>query len=300
MKHQVSFGIKTTPSQTTYEELLRVWTEADAVPLIEHAWLWDHLVPLFGDPNGPAHEGWTTLAALAARTERLRLGLIVSSNRIRPPAVLAKMAATVDVISGGRLDFGIGVGGTHQPAANGVNPAIREYDAYGLTLVPPAEGIARLAETCELARRMWTEEVFDFDGPHLHLRGVRCEPKPIQRPGPPIMIGGWGGKTLRVVAEHADLWNIPGPPHNSVEFIKDRAAVLDAHCEALGRDPAEIVRSVQTHVSYADPATTRATVRELLAIGVTHVVLNLTLPFPAGVAQWVADEVIEPVLSGRA
>jgi len=144
-------------------------------------------------------------------------------------------------------------------------------------------------------RRMWTEDVVDFDGPHVTLRGARCEPRPVQRPGPPLLIGGWGDRTLRVVARHADVWNIPGPPHNPVGYIAERMRVLDAHCADLGRDPATLVRSVQTHVRYDDPAATRATVRELAAIGVGHIVLNLPLPFPQGVARWVADEIIAPV-----
>ena len=105
-----SFGILTAPSQVAYDDVLRVWREADSIPQIEHAWLFDHLMPIFGDPNGPAFEGWTLLSALAAQTERLRLGLLVTSNRFRPPAMLAKIAAGVDVISGGRLEFGIGAG----------------------------------------------------------------------------------------------------------------------------------------------------------------------------------------------
>src|SRR5271167_4070190 len=104
------FGIATAPQQVDYADILRVWREADTIPQIEHAWLFDHLMPIAGDPNGPIYEGWTLLSALAAQTERLRLGLLVTSNRIRPPAVLAKIAATVDIVSTGRLDFGIGVG----------------------------------------------------------------------------------------------------------------------------------------------------------------------------------------------
>src|SRR5436190_23425696 len=106
-----SFGIKTTPADVSYDEIRRVWLEADAIPEIDHAWLYDHLIPRVGDPSGPVYEGWTLLTALAVQTQRLRFGLIVTNNRIRLPSVLAKMAATLDVISGGRLDVGIGVGG---------------------------------------------------------------------------------------------------------------------------------------------------------------------------------------------
>ncbi|MDX3260171.1 LLM class flavin-dependent oxidoreductase [Streptomyces sp. MI02-2A] len=292
----VRFGIKTAPMHVSYDDIRRVWREADAVPEIEDAWLWDHLLPLVGPKDGQAHESWTLLAALAAQTERLRLGVLVTSNRIRPPAVLGKMASTVDVISGGRLVLGIGAGGTHQPAgAGGIpgdNPAVAEYEAYGLALVPPAEGVARLDETVRILRRMWTEDVFDFSGRHHRLKGTRCEPKPVQRPGPPLLIGGWGTRLLRVVAEHADIWNVPGPPHNGVEFIAERGRVLDAHCADLGRDPREITRSVQVLVSYDDPAATRATVDALVAAGMNHIVLNLPRPYPKGVARWLADEIV--------
>jgi alkanesulfonate monooxygenase SsuD/methylene tetrahydromethanopterin reductase-like flavin-dependent oxidoreductase (luciferase family) len=298
---EVTFGLKTTPVHTTYDDILRVWQEADGIPVIRDAWLWDHMLPLFGPPNGPIYEGWTLLSALAAQTERLRMGLLVSSNRIRPPAVLAKIAATIDVISRGRLVVGIGVGGTHQPAGAGgvagANPAIAEYAAYGLSLVSPGEGVARLDEACTIMKRMWNEDVFDFDGKYYQLSDVRCEPKPVQRGGPPILVGGWGDKTLRVAAEHADVWNIPGPPHNGAEYIRERIQVLDSHCRDIGRDPSEIERSVQTHVSYDDPAHTRAVIRELIDVGITHFALNLIMPFPDGVAKWAADEIISPVLA---
>ena len=201
---RVSFGIKTTPMNMTYDELVRIWRDADTVPAIEHAWLWDHLVPLRGPVTAPLHEGWTLLAALAAQTERLRLGLLVSSNRTRPPAVLAKMAATTDLISRGRLIFGIGVGGTRVRGDfrdwGGQNPAIREFEAYGVPLVTPVEGIAALAESCTIIRRMWTEaSPFDFDGRSYQLKGAICEPKPRRRP-------------LRVIAEHADIWTSPARP----------------------------------------------------------------------------------------
>src|SRR5947209_10971782 len=136
-----SFGIATAPQQVSYDDVRRVWQEADTIPQIEHAWLFDHLLPIGGDPNGPIFEGWTLLSALAAQTERLRLGLLVTSNRFRPPAMLAKIAATVDVVSGGRLDFGIGAGS--RPS---LPTASREYAAYGLPFHDSAYAVGSLAE----------------------------------------------------------------------------------------------------------------------------------------------------------
>ena len=288
-----SFGIKTSPANVGYHDILRVWQEADEIPEIEHAWLYDHLLPNIGgrvgDPAGPILEGWTLLAALAARTHRLRLGVLVTNNRIRRPAVLAKIAATVDVISNGRLDFGIGVGGL--PEAELIAP---EYDAFGIPIGRWRDAVAAFAESCTIIRRMWTEEVFDFAGEHHQLTGARCNPKPIQRPHPPIVIAGTGEATLRIAAEHADVWNVIGPPANDVEHLAQRSAALDEQCAAIGRDPLTITRSVQLPVSYGDPSGIRSTMRELVEVGFTHVVLNLPTPYPPHVAQWVADELIKP------
>jgi alkanesulfonate monooxygenase SsuD/methylene tetrahydromethanopterin reductase-like flavin-dependent oxidoreductase (luciferase family) len=289
---RLSFGFKTPPVHTDYSAILRTWQEADAIPVFEHGWLWDHFMPLFGDPGGATLEGWTLLAALAARTERLQLGLLVTGNAARPPAVLGKIAATVDAISGGRLVFGIGVGGT---ALNRPNQdlVLREYNGYGLPLVEPDEGIARLAETCVIVRRMWTEDVFDFTGEHYQLSGCRGAPRPTRRP--PVLIGGWGRRTLRVVAEHADIWNVPGPPHNTVDYLVGRSRVLDEHCAEIGRSPAEITRSAQVVVSMADPAATRSALAELAEAGFGHLVLSLGAPYPP--ARRLADEIVEPLLA---
>src|SRR3954470_23387984 len=202
----VSFGIATAQMQVSYQDIEAVWQEADAVPEIEHAWLFDHLMPIGGDPRGPAYEGWTLLSALAAQTQRLRVGLLVTSNRFRPPALLAKIAATVDVVAEGRLDFGIGAG-----SRPGHPIARREYEAHGLPFHDFDHSVRNLAEACTVIRRLWTaSEPFDFDGEYVQLTGAFCNPKPVQHPHPPIMIGGRTERTLRVVAEHADLWNIPG------------------------------------------------------------------------------------------
>ncbi len=283
-----SFGIMTAPMQVGYDDVLRVWEEADEIPEIEHAWLFDHLMPIWGDPDGPIFEGWTLLSALAARTRRLRLGLLVTSNRIRPPAMLAKIAATVDAVSGGRLDFGIGAGSRpSMPIAR------REYDMHGLPYLDAAQAVESLAEACTVIRRLWTEdEPFDFDGTHVTLTGAFGNPKPVQRPHPPIMIGGRASSTLRVVAEHADLWNIPGG--GDIDDLVGRSRLLDRYCAEIGRDPASITRSVHLSVSYDDPGTTRDTVKKAVDAGFGHVVLGLGSPYPAGVARWVADEIVVP------
>ncbi|MEU9126123.1 LLM class flavin-dependent oxidoreductase [Streptomyces sp. NPDC048506] len=291
------FGIMTAPSQVDYHDILRVWREADTIPEIEHAWLFDHLMPIGGDPNGPAYEGWTLLSALAAHTRRLRLGVLVISNRFRPPAMLAKIAATVDVISAGRLDFGIGAGS--RPSHPG---ARREYDAHGLPYHDAAHAVSSLAEACTVIRRLWTEtEPFDHHGTHIQLTGAFGNPKPFQRPHPPLLIGGRGSSTLRVVAEHADLWNVPG---GDIADAVERSALLDRYCAEIGRDPASVTRSIVLAVSYAAPASTRNAIGEATEAGFRHIVLGLAPPYPEHVARWVADELISvppanPVRSER-
>ncbi len=280
-----SFGIATAPQQVSYDDLLRVWQEADTIPQIEHAWAFDHLLPIGGDKDGPIFEGWTLLSALAAQTTRLRLGLLVTSNRIRPPALLAKIAATVDIVSRGRLEFGIGAG-----SRTDIPWARREYDAYGLPYHDAAYAVGSLAEACTVIRRLWTEDKpFDFHGSYYDLTGAFCNPKPVQRPGPPIVMGGQATATLRVVAEHADVWNFPG---GDVEAAVRRGTVLDRICAEIGRDPASITRSLVLPVSYDEPGRTRDAIAAAVGAGFRHFVLSLPAPYPEDVARWVTDEVI--------
>lgn len=306
----VTFGIKTSQANTTYAQVQDVWLEADRLAAFEDAWLWDHMVPLRGDVRGPALEAWTLLAALAAQTHRIRLGVIVTDNRLRPPAVLAKMAATVDRISGGRLVFGIGAGGSRVPDPDARALVERELAGYGIEVVSTREAIDALDEACVIVRRMWTEhEPFDLEGEHYSLRGAVCEPKPIQQPGPPIMIGAAGRRSLRVVARHADIWNCPTRGGDVAEFRR-LSEELDVACSEVGRDPAEIVRSVQLLVTateppasadgrslprYGGPEATRDRVLALIEAGVRHVVLA---PVAAGIdrpAHWLAETVVEPI-----
>jgi alkanesulfonate monooxygenase SsuD/methylene tetrahydromethanopterin reductase-like flavin-dependent oxidoreductase (luciferase family) len=280
-----SFGISTSPQQVSYRDVLQVWREADAIPEIEHAWLFDHLLPIRGDRNGPILEGWTLLSALAGQTERLRLGVLVTSNRFRPPAMLAKIAATVDIVSDGRLDFGIGAGSRPD-----IPTARREYEAHGLPYHDSAYAVGSLAEACTVIRRLWTKaEPFDFEGTYLHLTGAICNPKPVQHPHPPILIGGRSTATLRVVAEHADLWNIPG---DDIADAVSRSTLLDRFCAEIGRDPASIIRSIYVPISYEHPTKTQDSIAQARGAGFQHIILGLTAPYPERAAQWVANEFI--------
>ena len=288
----VSFGIKTTQVGLSYDEIQHFWLEADEIPEFEHAWLWDHLIPLRGDATAAALEAWTLLAALAAQTRRLKVGVIVTSNQIRRPALLAKMAATVDQIAAGRLVFGIGAGyaRTSDPELTAI--AEREYGAYGIDVISVGTAISALGEALEIFRRMWTElEPFDFTGTHYRLTGAICEPKPVQRPGPPVLIGAGGvRRSLRLVAEHADIWNCP--TRGDVGELRHKRAVLDEHCAAIGRDPAEIATQVQVMVRADDLDATRRQITECIDAGAQQVVLALLPPWPSSPARWLADEVV--------
>ncbi len=281
-KH-LSFGIKTAPHHTTYEAMLSVWQEADAEPSIEHAWLFDHFFPLTGDTSGPCLEGWTLLSAFAALTKRLRVGLMVTGNTYRHPAVLANMGATVDIISQGRLDFGIGAGWNEQ-----------EHTAYGIPMYTTGGRIRRLGEACEIIKRLWTEPTTDFEGRYYQLKGAYCEPKPIQKL-PPFVIGGGGEQlTLPIVAKYADIWNMAGGPP---EVFKHKSEVLDRHCAAIGRDPATIARSIQVMINPDNLTETRNLVQSYVEMGVNHVILNLRYPYPQGISHRLVTEVIEPIKS---
>jgi len=211
--------------------------------------------------------------------------VLVTSNRFRPPAMLAKIATTVDIVSGGRLDFGIGAGS--RPS---LPMARREYDAHGLPYEDFADSVESLAEACTVIRRLWTEtEPFDFAGRYVRLTGAFGRPQPVQRPHPPIMIGGRSAAVLRVVAEHADLWNIPG---GDIGDATRRSALLDRYCAELGRDPASVIRSIYLPVSYDQPGLNRDAIAEATDAGFAHIVLGLPAPYPDSVAWWVADELI--------
>src|SRR5213080_5422338 len=195
------FGIKTAPQHTTWTAMLDVWRAADDIELFESAWNFDHFYPIFSDPTGPCLEGWTMLAAMAQATRRIRIGCQVTGMIYRHPAVLANMAATVDIISGGRLELGLGAGWNQH-----------ECDAYGIRLPPLRERFDRFDEGVEAIIGLLSQETATLDGRYIKLTDARCEPKPVQRPHPPITIGGRGRtRTLRTAARLAQQWNAITP-----------------------------------------------------------------------------------------
>ncbi|NUS95560.1 MAG: LLM class F420-dependent oxidoreductase, partial [Nocardia sp.] len=191
------FAFKTSPQETTWADMLAVWRAADDIEIYESGWTFDHFYPIFSDPTGPCLEGWTTLTALAQATERLRLGTMVTGVHYRHPAVLANMASTLDIISGGRLELGIGAGWNEE-----------ESGAYGIELGTVTERLDRFEEACQVLIGLLSRETTDFAGKFYRLTEARNEPKGPQRPHPPICIGGNGEKrTLRITARYAQHWN---------------------------------------------------------------------------------------------
>jgi alkanesulfonate monooxygenase SsuD/methylene tetrahydromethanopterin reductase-like flavin-dependent oxidoreductase (luciferase family) len=273
----VSFGFKTAQQHTTYAALSALWREGDGIEAFEHSWLFDHFNPI-PDPVGPCAEGWTLLGALAAQTSRVRLGLLVTGNTYRHPAVLAHILATADVISDGRIDFGFGAGWN-----------VYEHESMGLPLYAPGERVRRWAEACELIKLLCTEETADFGGRHYELRGARLDPKPVQRPYPPFVLGAKGDRALRVVAQHADVWNFAG---GELAEFTDRLARLRAHCTDLGRDPESITISAQFFIDVDDSSGTRDRLAQFIDAGVRHVVLIVPPTAPPSTLTRLADEVV--------
>jgi F420-dependent oxidoreductase-like protein len=185
----------------------------------DSVWIDDHL--MYG--KSPILECWTTLSALASATKKIRLGTMVTSNAFRNPGLLAKMAATIDVISGGRLDMGIGAGVQRE-----------EHDAYGFSFPKPKSRISKLEETVEILKQMWTKEKVTFVGKFYTILNASCEPKPVQKPYPPITIGGCGEKyTLKVTAKYANRFDFGYLP--SIDLYKHKLQVLRQYCRKVGR-----------------------------------------------------------------
>jgi len=233
MAAKIRFGVQTGLANVPWDHLLDFWQFLDRETAFDNVWTFDHFVaPMPGqDPGTDCLEGWTALAAAAQATERIRLGCLVTGNTYRHPAVLAKMAATVDHISRGRLEFGIGTG-WHEA----------EHNAYGIPFPSIKERSDRLEEAVQLIRLLFQAEgPVDFQGKYYQLKQAPFAPRPVQRPNPPIFIGGGGEKrTLRTVARYGDAINVVG----TLDFVKHKIGVLEQHCADVGRDPNEITKSM--------------------------------------------------------
>jgi len=273
------FAFKTSPQQTTWAEMLAVWKAADDIEVYESGWNFDHFYPIFDDPTGPCLEGWTTLSALAQATTRLRLGTMVTGIHYRHPAVLANMAAAVDIISDGRLELGVGSGWNEE-----------ESGAYGIELGTVTERFDRLDEACQVLIGLLSQETTNFDGKFYQLTSARNEPKGPQRPHPPICIGGGGEKrTLRITAKYAQHWNFPGG--TPADFARKRD-VLAAHCADVGRDPKEIMMSAQIRLN-AD-LNYRGVVADAIAYGAEGMdlaVIYLPTPYDPAVVEALAETI---------
>ena len=270
-------AFKTAPQHTTWADMLDVFKVGDQIEDFESGWTFDHFYPIQGDSDGPCLEGWVTLAALAQATNRVRLGVLVTGIHYRHPAVLANMAATLDIVSNGRLDLGIGAGWN-----------VQESGAYGIELGTPRERSDRFEEATEVLVSLLSQESTTFEGKYYQLKDARNEPKGPQRPHPPICIGGGGEKrTLRTAARYAQHWNYGG---GSPEEFERKRDILYTHCADIGRDPKEITLS--SHVPLGPNAEIGPAIETAAAmkeVGLDLAIFYLRSPLQLGVLGPLAE-----------
>jgi len=234
---QIRFGIHAGPQHATYDQLSEMWKRAEE---LDFDWVsvFDHFMPIFGDPEAGCFEGVTMMAALAAVTSKIRVGMLVTGVTYRHPAVAANMAATIDHISGGRAEYGVGAAWFE-----------KEHDQYGIPFPRIGVRMDMLDEACHVMRGLWTENRFSFEGKHYKITDAQMDPKPVQE-HMPLVIGGSGEKrTLRIVAEHGDIWNTF---FGDIEVFKHKLNVLAGHCSDVGRDPADIRKSITLRAVLAE------------------------------------------------
>jgi F420-dependent oxidoreductase-like protein len=280
---RVRFGVQTPPQHTTWEEIERTWIEADGLDL-DSAFVFDHFMPIFSDPEGPCFEGWMLLAALAAKTRRIRAGVLVTGNTYRNPALLAKMATTVDHVSRGRLILGMGAGWFE-----------REHEAYDVPFHDVGERARRLVEAVTVVKKLFTEKEASFKGRYYTIEKAPFEPKPLQKPYPPILIGGMGPKVIQpLAAREADIWHFfvrSGDPAEA----RAVCTRFDEICREVGRDPAAVEKSTSIRSQQlTDQGTTKTRdhVRMLVDAGVRHVILGLSTPFDHDLLKRFAGEIV--------
>jgi len=277
VNHPLRFGLKLSGQDTTIEILRSVWRIAEESGF-DHVWDFDHLASIGeGGPDRPIYEGWTLQAAMAEATKRVRIGCLVTGNTYRNPALLAKEAVTVDHLSGGRLEFGIGAAW-----------AEIEHQMYGFEGLDHRVG--RLSESLRIIKSLWTEPRTNFDGRYYHMKDAIANPKPVQRPHPPIWIGASGETTIRLVARYADVWNAAG---GDPEGTRRLVGMLEQACAAIGRDPSEIRRSVQFDWDGRDRAQLLDQCGVYLEQGITELVIYVRGVEPLAHAHKVAEALPE-------
>jgi F420-dependent oxidoreductase-like protein len=284
MSNQLHFGIQTAQQHVSYQRLLELWLEADREPLIEHMWLFDHFMPLSEPTDASCFESWTILAALAGQTKRVRVGHLVTGVTYRNPAILARQAVTVDHISGGRLNLGIGAAWHAQ-----------EHQGYGLPFPSAGERVRRLDEAVQIIQQLWTQTTPTFEGSYYQLHEAHSEPKPLQKPFPPIVIAAGGDNMLRLVARHANIWC--STAHTAEDF-REKSARLTQQCEAIGRDLNALERLTAILISPADTdfRQARETARSFIEAGANHIVLSIAAHYQQEeVIPRLVHEVIEPL-----
>jgi F420-dependent oxidoreductase-like protein len=253
----VRFGLDISQHQQTWDELLRRTLHAEQAGF-DGVWIFDHFKPLYGDPNGPCAEGWTLLAALAASTSLVRMGALVTGVTYRHPSVLAAEAATVDVVSNGRLEIGMGAAWFEG-----------EHRALGIPFPATGERVGRLDEALHVIDALLTRDDVSFRGRYYTLDHATYRPRPVQRPRPPIWVGAGGPRMIEIAARRADVWHSFGSPSD----LQRNSRILDEAAKRAGRDPGRIGRS--TSLSLSEPwDEVRGTVEALAKIGYSYLVVS--------------------------
>jgi F420-dependent oxidoreductase-like protein len=248
--HPVRFGIQTGPQNVTFAQLADLWGKADDWGY-DSLWVFDHFFPIFTDPEGPCLEGWTTLSALSQVTKRARIGSMVNGNTYRNPCLTAKMSATLDHASAGRFILGIGAGWFEQ-----------EHRAFGIDFKTVRGRLEALEESLQIIRGMWTEPKTTLRGKHYTVEEAMGNPRPVQTPHPPILIGGTGEKVLlRLVAQYADMYNTSGP----ASVMAHKIDVIRRHGERVRRDVSQIEHTVMLPLCYRASKEREAFVQQLMA-----------------------------------
>ncbi|HKV89273.1 MAG TPA: TIGR03560 family F420-dependent LLM class oxidoreductase [Candidatus Dormibacteraeota bacterium] len=273
MTHPLRFGLKHSGQDTTIQSLRTVWRIAEEGGF-DHLWDFDHLASIgAGGADRPIYEGWSLQAAMAEATRRVRIGCLVTGNTYRNPALLAKIVVTVDHLSGGRLEFGIGAAW-----------AEIEHQMYGIEGLEHRVG--RLSESLQILKSLFTQERTNFEGRYYRMADAISNPKPLQKPHPPFWIGASGPSTLRLVARHADVWNIAG---GDPDRVRELTSMLEEACGAVGRDPSEIRRSLQFGWDGRDRQELVDLSGKYIELGVTEQVFYLRGGEPEELAAKIAE-----------